>query len=84
MPFCMVYIPFPPVGDTLQRQPGMLQDTFQAWALGGGATRARGSLWSPGGGSPGKFWIKGYIYGGFHSHGGTPNWMVYFMENPTK
>ena len=23
-------------------------------------------------------------YGGFHSHGGTPEWMVYFMENPIK
>ena len=21
--------------------------------------------------------------GGFHSHGGTPKWMVYFMENPS-
>ena len=24
------------------------------------------------------------IYGGFHSHRGTPNWMVYFMDHPVK
>ena len=25
-----------------------------------------------------------YITGGFQSHGGTPKWMVYFMETPIK
>ena len=28
------------------------------------------------------YWFSRWWFGGFHSHGAIPKWMLYFMENP--
>ena len=32
----------------------------------------------------GSYMVNIYGFMGFHGHGATSNWLVYFIENPTK